>query len=788
MKAPCAFVQVVVLGSILATLAPAQQFDTLLFFPDTLGSLYAAQLLPNPLTGRVYGVNYDGDVQVFDPALLQRVRRFPGLFQRGIYCSQVAKFYFAGEDEESTLTTVDARTDTASRPVMLGRDWYPMLLAYSSTSAKLYVGSWYEPPGIVDVNSDSLVRTLNLEGQCYNMIWDSATNRLFVSGSLFPDPLQVFDCTTDSLIGSVPLRRAPRCYAIKPAGRKLFCYTQYDTMFDTLYVVSTQSLTVNRRLTLPAAVDTLVYNPLYDRVYALGGDQLSVIDASTDSLRRWFTLPGRGRSIAWSPADGRVYVGTDSDQPLVIIDQTDTIVSQVRLRSGAPVAMGASVERGELYVALANGLVAVVAIPADTVTGYVDYRDYTIRNLCHDPAGNKLYLLMPYSDQIAVLGSDYRVLKYIEMPGLRSQAFPLVNPALGRLYVADRRLLTVIDCSLDSVLRGVPISTIDDPVVVLHPDMNRLFVVPTDGDTSALVYDCAGDSFIASIPLGGEAVFATYQPLFDKLYVGVYADPNLTVIDAARCSVVGRTSIGSRNRSVRAFAHPGNGLLYLQHPSYDSVWLLDCSTDSVVGAVVNQVSTDTILWNVSLDKLYLSNRFATVVLDCPSNTVVGNITAGTERAGLMNDSTGKLYLGRQVVSCQSDSLIAGLTGIGTPYNFALSPVDSRVFVSCRQSYLAVYRDEPGGIEESDAPVPLRLGLGANPVRYQALLRAHVPPGQTAELSVVDVSGRVVLRQALSAERRVSGVVLDLRLMPAGVYFARLEAGAQRSTVKFVLQR
>jgi DNA-binding beta-propeller fold protein YncE len=353
-------------------------------------------------------------------------------------------------------------------------------------------------------------------------------------------------------------------------------------------------------------------------------------------------------------------------------------------------------------------------------------------------------------------------------------------------------LLTVIDCNLDSVLRVVPTSRIDDPVVVLHPGLNRLFIVPTDGDTAALVYDCAADSLIASIPLGGEAVFAAHQPRFDKLYVGVYANPNLTVIDAAQCSVIRRMGVGSRSRSPRAFAHPVNGLLYFQHQAYDSVWLIDCSNDSIVGTVVNQVSVDTMFWNAALDRLYLSNPLTTVVLDCGSNVVVDTIFAGAYYAGLMNDSTAKLYLGRNVVSCLSDSFVAGLLEIGTPYNFAWSPADNRVFVSCRQSYVGVYQDAPGGVEERGGPALLRLGLASNPVRGQALFRCQVPPGQAAELSVVDVLGRVVLSRRVQSpfgdSPSPSSLPLDLRSMRAGVYFARLEAGSQKSIAKFVLQR
>jgi hypothetical protein len=94
-----------------------------------------------------------------------------------------------------------------------------------------------------------------------------------------------------------------------------------------------------------------------------------------------------------------------------------------------------------------------------------------------------------------------------------------------------------------------------------------------------------------------------------------------------------------------------------------------------------------------------------------------------------------------------------------------------------------------GAAVAEQPAASRLGpavsVTPSPVRGQALLCAHVPPGQTATLSVVDVLGRVVYRSSFVI--RTSSFPLDLRSMRAGVYFARLDAAGQNATAKVVLQ-
>ena len=56
------------------------------------------------------------------------------------------------------------------------------------------------------------------------------------------------------------------------------------------------------------------------------------------------------------------------------------------------------------------------------------------------------------------------------------------------------------------------------------------------------------------------------------------------------------------------------------------------------------------------------------------------------------------------------------------------------------------------------------------------------------LAVYDALGRCVLSQALSVGRQASIATLDLRSLPAGVYLAKLTAGSQTTTRKFVIQQ
>ena len=110
---------------------------------------------------------------------------------------------------------------------------------------------------------------------------------------------------------------------------------------------------------------------------------------------------------------------------------------------------------------------------------------------------------------------------------------------------------------------------------------------------------------------------------------------------------------------------------------------------------------------------------------------------------------------------------------------------NRMFQSA--SYrLYVYRDDPPGVEETQAePRGPMLTVIGNPVRDAIRLRLQVPRGQTGCITVRDAAGRLV--GAPVVVRNLS-TDMDLRSVPAGVYFVSLRAGETEEVSKVVIQR
>ena len=197
------------------TPAGAQQLDTLLYFPDTLGVLTTpTRLLANPLTGRVYGVGREADIVVFDAAALVKSRRFRGMYTQALFCPEPAKVYLISPYEPQFLS-VDAQADTALRTISIPADEVTNAV-YSPASGKLYATLGLGDMGlaVVDVHTDSVTKWLLPDAYPSGALaWDSTHDRLYVSGDFDATNLLVLDCATDSLVGSVaiPHDRGPRC-------------------------------------------------------------------------------------------------------------------------------------------------------------------------------------------------------------------------------------------------------------------------------------------------------------------------------------------------------------------------------------------------------------------------------------------------------------------------------------------------------------------------------------------------------------------------------------------------
>jgi DNA-binding beta-propeller fold protein YncE len=744
---------------------------------DTLGGIsLTGGIVVNPISGNVY-IESD-PIQLFNPVTMEKMRG-PGALGMVVFCPASGKGYILGD----SAVIIDAAADTVIGARALPR--FPSVFAYNPTLNRLYIGSTSrETLYVFDPDGDSVLHTVGVGAAARCLLWDSAWNRVYVGTD--SDQLKVIDCTADTLLAEIPLGiDHVSTLALSTASHKLYCAGDPDT---TLVVVSTDSLRtvgVVRGVTQP---DTMVYNPLANRLYCPLGDTMLVIDCGGDTVRTRLETPAL--SLAVSTLSGKAYLGRSDSAQVLVMDTNDLVVDSIPLPTVPThyiAALGFWPDRNELYGVTIRDLAFVVDASVDTVAGGVSYAAYQPRQMVHNPAGNKLYMLCPGHDEILVLDSTFGTPKHILGGAVVSDAMPVLNQALNRLYVADYQALRVIECSSDSLLESRAMHGISHPRPVMVPYLNKLYVFEGSGGAdSVYAYDCLRDTVVSILYLSDAVPCAVYDPRSNRVFFACEDAPTVRALDPVTDAVVSTFDLVGGSAHGKMALNLDLGRLYYVDQSPDMIFTIDVLTDSVISSESLRGNVDTMFLNRRLGKLYLCQRSQTWVFDCRQNTVVDTIYAGYRYAGLMNDRNDKLYLRHgAVVDCRYDSVIAMLPPDSlSPRSMAWDAIDNRVF-QATTSRLYVYRDDPYGVEEQKVGNvgPLLAVLG-NPVRNAVRLRLQIPQGQTGRLTFYDVTGRLAHSTAVT---QTSTFRINLGSVPAGVYFVALETGRTRITDKVIVK-
>jgi DNA-binding beta-propeller fold protein YncE len=753
---------------------------------DTIGFRLDGGIVVNPVSGNVY-IESD-PTQVFDPAAPAKVRRFD-VKGSVVFCPPSGKGYVIG----NPVVILDAVADTALGTTTI--PFIPASLAYSTTSNRLYLGSPNDTDRlfVFDPDGDSVLATVAVGYQVTALLWDSAWNRLYVGTRSDSGLLKVLDCTADTLLGDVQLGLTEMSLlALGTASNKLYCAGVPDTSGgDAVIAVNTDSLKpIGGVPGLPLPVAT-AYNPTADRLYCLNSrrDSLFVVDCPGDTVRSRLAL--KLRALATSTLDGKVYVGQRDAGPVLVLDTGDAVVDSISVPIATSNNVGAlafSSARDEIYVALTDDFAFVIDAATDSISGLLDYIAYSPSQMVYNPAGSKLYLLCPAQDAVLGMDSTYATTAFVYRGVTNTDAIPVLDSSLNRLYVVDNDVLRVLDCNSDSMVRALVMYGINHPVPVLVPGLNKLYVFAGYGaGDSVYEYDCERDALRSLFHLSDAAPCAVYDSVSSRVFFACEDQPTVRVLDPISGSVVKTFDLGAGSTAGRMAVNPGLGRLYYSDQGLDRLFTIDVRTDSVTAVTRLPWDIDTLILNQRLNKLYLCSRDVPTVLafDCREDSIVATIPADFHHAALMNDRNDKLYLRYGVVVyCRYDEVVTRLDSINQRC-MAWDVADNRVFEADLHR-LYVYRDDPSGVEERQfGSIGPMLAVLGNPARNVVNLRLQIPRGQTGSIMVHDAAGRLVHS---SSGLRTQSYRVDLASMPAGVYFVSLEVGRTRATDEVVVER
>ena len=241
----------------------------------------------------------------------------------------------------------------------------------------------------------------------------------------------------------------------------------------------------------------------------------------------------------------------------------------------------------------------------------------------------------------------------------------------GKLYIGNKvSSLVVIDCSLDSVvavLSGAPGS------ICYVPGWHRVYY-SDQVDSSVVAVDCHADTLLARVRIGARPTALCYNSVNNRVYVLRANELGPTGIDVSSNEVV---SNGHRLLSTFVFSDPSSNRLYGMDGPGD-VAVYDCSTDSIVAAMITNGGIGMMMYNPADNKIYAAGYYLHI-FDLEGDTMTERLISVPNACALASTSGENLVFlaGRgdpelMVVDGKSDRLIRELS---SSYDFGQACAD-----------------------------------------------------------------------------------------------------------------
>ncbi len=667
---------VVLLALLTVATADGQWQQDTLVLPDRFGLAGEPQALGfSPVQNRVFVVMARGSVLGIDNATGQKVSRTDA---RGGWARERGVCYNPDEDQllvagvpAGHLGIFDCATGryVDSVPFYTGMGQ----CCYNPAARKAYVicGPLLEFVGVVDCAGDSLIATLGVpRSQQYRFAVNTVNNKVYcasdsarlvvidgaannisasvalpapghnlwysqVAGRLFvtvheSSCVAVIDGAGDSLTAVVPVRGAPADIDGNSTTGLAWCACYYP---DSVFAL-TSSGTVAARIGLGRHPRALRVSPATNRIYVLTSsnyselhDTLVVIDGNSQSVVAEVELPRSCRRLLCTPNGDRVYVVSEDERVVAIVNTTTHAVTEL-------------------------------------VTGFDPY------GFALGRGGSRLYVTAPLGRRLLVLdAATQAVLRSIDLPEWRElgdcpETGLAYNAALDRLYVMGNEWLAVIDCGSDSVIARIDVDEMDPdvPALCLVPARNRLWF----GGTRRLgVLDCVSNTVRFERDVSNNRAYGPsllYNPDADKVYY--CGCDSLLVFDAATETQLAALPVDRFSTEYPRLVHnPTSGRVYLA--GQDTLMVVCGTGDTVVAMLgIDEGESFAIACNPLRNRVYYGDDRGIVVHDCVAETTIARVPlTGDVTAMLCDPARDRLYAADDdgvitVLNCATNTVIA----------------------------------------------------------------------------------------------------------------------------------
>jgi YVTN family beta-propeller protein len=567
----------------------------------------------DPRTGYLYVANNEesesetGRITIYDPArssVVGFIHDVTGPMVFDPTQGELVVLHGSGAVFVSTTTN----QVVATVPGLAPGGWRHPVLALDPVDGLVYAAQNFQSSGTIWLGSTIEVLSLRLHSAVAHidglwwtegMMYNPRDGNLYVANVL--GRMTVFDPRTNALVATFSGLDGPNQIAYNPDDGNLYIASnngRYVNQSGSWKLVCTAALAIVDPRTLQvignitgfqprcSGPDYVVYNPDDGRLYVANATAIVAVDPKTRAFG-WvvsgLSYPG---PLTYDPANHRIYAG-DGDG-ILDLDPSARRVSSIGHDYASPSAVAYDSTRDLIYAA---NWVSTSVVVIDGATNRIVGRLGGFKSpdsVTYDQAADELFVGNEQNSTLSVV--DLKTNRTVRtIPGVLPWAV-LYDSRNGRLFVSTDAGMSVISGTTNSVVANLTAYGSLTPMAVdsIH---GRLFALTHPTSFSPvpfhlMAFDTGNLNLLWDANVTNLGILSlAFDPLNGNLYAGLWGSAGIAVIDSTTGRVL--TSIPGPFLPVSILFNPANGYLYVSDsPGYGILWVMDGSSNRVVGKVV----------------------------------------------------------------------------------------------------------------------------------------------------------------------------------------------------------
>lgn len=434
-----------------------------------------------------------------------------------------------------SIVAIDDFTDAVVAVTSVGNN-DPTSFTYDPVTTQMYVTLYDNATiAVYDSGSNTITGWLAVGSLPTSVAYDPVDQAMYVADS-GSNELTVLDAATGDLVSTIATGSTPFFVAYDPAMDRV-CASDFGS--GTLSCFGSQEFTPALTTSASGAPFWLAYDPAQNVMYVSGGaDNISVLNGTTGLTAGMVDVGNASAGIAYDPANGEVYVATNSigcavcgllGSVVVFNASTDAIVTP-----GIPVGSNAAgvaydPANHDIYVADEGaGNVSVIRTATNTLgtTLAVGQEPY---GLAYDPIGQSLYVSNLFSGNISVINSSLdAVVQSVSVGGLPTVM--TYDPNTHDMYIArpGDSDLAVVNAKTNAYL-GPVAPFAGQPFAVQYDPFNHFLFASGPGVVWIVTSSGAA---VASVVVGQGAAGLAFDSARNEMFAASSISATVTMIDA----------------------------------------------------------------------------------------------------------------------------------------------------------------------------------------------------------------------------------------------------------------